>query len=209
MTHYKLTYFDLDGGRAEPARIALHAAGIEFEDDRIGHAEFGSRRHSFPFLCVPVLEIDGQPVTQSNAINAYVGKLAGLYPDDPMQALFCDEVMGTVEDASHHIGKTFGLKDDALKEARAQLVERRLVPYLRGLGRLLERGGGEYFADRRLTMADLKIAVSMRWLSSGVLDHIDRTLVANTAPPLVAHQERVTADERVSSYYAHRRALAE
>lgn len=32
MTQYKLTYFDFAGGRGEPIRIALHAAGIAFED---------------------------------------------------------------------------------------------------------------------------------------------------------------------------------
>ena len=28
MTQYKLTYFDIDGGRAEPMRITFHAADI-------------------------------------------------------------------------------------------------------------------------------------------------------------------------------------
>ena len=41
MTTYRLTYFDFDGGRGEPIRLALHAGGIEFEDHRISFAEFG------------------------------------------------------------------------------------------------------------------------------------------------------------------------
>lgn len=30
-----LTYFDFDGGRGEPARLALRIGGVEFEDRRI------------------------------------------------------------------------------------------------------------------------------------------------------------------------------
>ncbi len=35
MAKLKLTYFDFDGGRGEPARLALHIGGIAFEDHRI------------------------------------------------------------------------------------------------------------------------------------------------------------------------------
>ena len=69
MSSYKLTYFDFDGGRGEPIRIALHAAGIDFEDKRISFPEFGEMRQSTRFNSVPVLEIDGAEVTQSNAIS--------------------------------------------------------------------------------------------------------------------------------------------
>ncbi len=69
MPKYKLTYFDFDGGRAEPIRIAFHAAGIAFEDDRISFAEFAEMRSGTRFNSVPVLEIDGAQVTQSNALG--------------------------------------------------------------------------------------------------------------------------------------------
>jgi hypothetical protein len=56
MPRYKLTYFDFDGGRGEPIRIAFHAAGIAFEDHRLNFAQFSEMRQSTPFNSLPVLE---------------------------------------------------------------------------------------------------------------------------------------------------------
>lgn len=204
MPRYKLTYFDMDGGRAEPIRIAFHAAGIEFDDVRISFPEFGGQRESFRFTCVPVLEVDGDQITQSNGIGRYVGKLAGLYPQDDLQALYCDEVMGAVEDLLHCMVQTFGLEGEELREAREKLVAGWLTVYVRGLGELLTRGGGEYFADNRLTMADLKVFVITRWLCSGGLEHVPADLVSQLAPGLVDHQARIGNDPVVAAYYASR-----
>jgi len=204
MTSYKLTYFDFDGGRAEPIRIAFHAAGIEFEDDRLSFQEFGEMRQSTRFNAVPVLEIDGAAVTQSNAICRYVGKTAGLYPEDDLQALYCDEAMGAFEDISHHVIRTFGLKDDELRQAREKLTDGWLSVFLRGLDELLTRGGGQYFADDRLTMADLKAFVQTRSLRAGTLDHVPTDLVRRVAPGLADHLERIEAEPVVTAYYASR-----
>jgi len=203
MTSYKLTYFDIDGGRAEPIRIAFHAAGIAFEDKRLSFPEFGEARQSLPFKAVPVLEIDGAPVTQSNALSRYIGKKAGLYPTDDLQALYCDEVMGAVEDMSHYIVQTFGLEGEELRLAREKLVETRLTVSVEGLGKLLARGG-DYFANNSLTIADLKAFGQTGWLCSGQLDHIPTDLVQRLAPNLVEHQKRVAADPRVVAYYSSR-----
>lgn len=204
MASYKLTYFDFDGGRAEPIRIAFHAAGIEFEDDRISFPEFGEMRHGTRFNSVPVLEIDGAAVTQSNAICRYVGKMAGLYPADALQALYCDEVLGALEDLLHYIVRSFGLEGEELRLAREKFVDGWLSVYLRGLDELLTRGGGEYFADNSLTVADLKAFVQTRSLCAGTLDHVPTNLVQQLAPGLVEHQKRVEADPRVVAYYASR-----
>ena len=202
MTRFKLTYFDIDGGRGEAIRLALHIGGIEFEDVRLTFADFRESRQSFPFKALPVLEIDDQPVTQSNSLVRYVGKLVGLYPTDDLQALYCDEAMDAVEDLSHAIGNTFGLKDDDLKQARENLVQGPLATINKGLDGLLARGGGQYFADGRMTVADLKVFVQTRALTAGVLDHVPTDVVEGLAPSLAQHCGRITNDPRVAAYYS-------
>ncbi|MDH3747336.1 MAG: glutathione S-transferase family protein [Gammaproteobacteria bacterium] len=204
MSSYKLTYFDFDGGRGEPIRIAFHVAGIEFEDNRISFPEFKEMRQGMRFTSVPVLEIDGAAVTQSNAISRFVGKMAGLYPADDLQALYCDEVLGALEDLSHQIVRSFGLQGEELRLAREKLVDGWMSGILRGLDQLLARGGGEYFADNSLTIADLKTFVQTRSLRSGNLDHVPTDLVERVAPGLVEHQARIESDPRVVAYYATR-----
>lgn len=204
MPSYKLTYFDIDGGRAEPIRIAFHAAGIDFEDHRISFPEFGEMRSTTRFNSVPVLEIDGAQVTQSNAMSRYVGKMAGLYPADDLQALYCDEVLGALEDLSNRIVRTFGLPEEELRLAREKLVDGWMTTFLRGLDQLLLRGGGEYFANNQMTVADLRAFVQVRSLGSGILDYVPTDIVQQVAPGLFEHQERISADPRVVAYYATR-----
>jgi len=202
---FKLTYFDFDGGRGEPIRIALHAANIAFEDVRLTFPQFGEIRSKLRFNSLPVAEIDGVTVTQSNALLRYVGKQANLYPSDAKQALYCDEVMDALEDITHYIVPTFSMQGDELKAARQKLVDGWITTYVRGLGELLKRGGGKYFAGDRLTIADLKAFLITRWLTAGSLDHVPTDLVQRLAPELVEHEKRVAADPVVTAYYASRK----
>jgi glutathione S-transferase len=86
MPRLVLTYFDFDGSRGEVARLAMHLGGVAFEDRRIARKDWAAMRDRFPFQALPVLEVDGMVIAQSNTINRYVGKLAGLYPKDDWQA---------------------------------------------------------------------------------------------------------------------------
>ena len=65
---------------------------------------------------------------------------------------------------------------------------------LKWLDDRLAKKGGEYFADNRLTIADLKVLVFVQRLCSDMLDHIPTSLVQDTAPALLTHLERVTDD---------------
>lgn len=202
MPQLKLSYFDFHGGRAEPARLALSIGGIAFEDHRFTFPEFAEVRKTTPFGQVPVLYVDGVAVTQCDAIIRYVGKLSGLYPNDPYQALLCDEVMYVVEEASVKLGPTFRMTGEEQKAARLALVNGSMPQYLRWLQSQLLAHGGEYFADNRLTVADLKVFVDVRGLNSGRLDHVPTDLVEQVAPALNAHMQRIATTPAIAAYYA-------
>jgi len=206
MAKLKLMYFDFDGGRGEPARLAFHIGGIVFEDHRIAGKDWPAFRDKTPFLAMPTLEVDGRVVSQSNSINRYVGKLTGLYPKNDWQAFLCDEVMDAAEDISTRIAQTIDLPEDAKKKSREELAAGHIKRYLGQFQARLEAAGGEYFADQRLTVADLKVFMLIRWLRSGVLDYIPKDLVDTVAPMLVKHFERVASHPKVAEYYQRRKA---
>jgi prostaglandin-H2 D-isomerase / glutathione transferase len=202
MTQLKLSYFDLHGGRGEPVRLALAIGGVPFEDHRFSFPEFAEVRKTAPFGQVPLLEVNGVTVTQCDAMLRYAGKLAGLYPTDAYQAMLCDEVSYVVEEANVKLSPTFRMKDEELKAARLALVSGSMTTYLAWLQKRLLAQGGEYFADNRLTVADLKVFVDVRGLNSGRLDHVPTDLVAQVAPALIAHHQRVAQHPGVAAHYA-------
>jgi glutathione S-transferase len=206
MSKLRLTYFDFHGGRGEPIRLAMFIGGITFEDNRIKGSDWPVLKPGIPFQAIPVLEVDGKTISQSNTILRFVGKLAGLYPEDPWQAALCDEVMDAVEDLNARIGTTIFMADpEAKKVARDALAQGPLPVYLARLNAYLEERGGEYFSDQRLTVADLKMYSLVAHLSSGVLDHIPADLAKRVAPALARQYEQLEKDPRIVSYYqAHR-----
>ena len=147
MPKLKLIYFDFHGGRGEPARLALSMRGIPFEDDRVSPSDWERRKPNTPFGGLPVLEVDGQTLAQSNAINRYVGKITDLYPTDAWQAAFCDEAMEAVRHQHQACCDLFSSRTG--KESAAQSAGRRTTPFLsweataaaRSTWRSLRRGG--------------------------------------------------------------------
>ncbi len=205
MSTLKLTYFDFHGGRGEPARLALFLGGIDFEDHRIPLDKWPALKSQMPFQALPVLEVDGKTITQSNTINRYVGKLANLYPIDPWQAALCDEVMDAVEDIGQKIFVTLFVPDEeAKKTAREALANGPIPMYLMRFQTYLYDRGREYFADNRLTVADLAMFVWIRYLRSGILDYIPSDLVDQSAPLLVQHFEILNSHSRILAYYEGR-----
>ena len=57
MTKPKLIYFDAPVSRGEECRLALHLAGIDFEDARINPAAWHAMKEQMPYGGLPVLEL--------------------------------------------------------------------------------------------------------------------------------------------------------
>ena len=93
----ELIYFDFTG-RAEPIRIMLHAAGIDFLDTRIDGKDWQAIKPTMPLGFVPVLKIGGREYSQSAALMRFAAKKSGCYPTDDIQALVVDEVMDSINE---------------------------------------------------------------------------------------------------------------
>ena len=94
--YLKLTLFRLF--RRAPSRRGWRSTSAAFPSRIIVSPGPTSRRSRRPLLwvrCPPSRSMTWE-VTQSDAITRYAGKLAGLYPADPLQALFCDEIMAAL-----------------------------------------------------------------------------------------------------------------
>lgn len=203
MPELKLTYFDFNGGRGEACRLALAIGKVPFEDDRVGLADWPAVKDTTPFGQVPVLYVDGEAITQTNTINRYVGKLAGLYPESALAAAHCDEVMSAIEDVMYRIVPTLFMQDEDEKRAARQELANGPIPlFVKRIGEMLAARGGEYFADGKLTVADLKVFLFVRYLRSGMLDYVPTDIPDTVAPNLVAHFERLNSHPAIVAWYA-------
>jgi len=178
MSRPKLTYFDAPMSRGEECRLALHLAGVDFEDHRIPRSDWPALKPRTPFGGLPTLEVDGRPVlAQSNAILVYVGRQHDLHPRDDFEAARHEAMMCHVEDLRAAVGPTLRIQDPAEKKrAREALAE----GYLPAWGGCAERqiGDGPFFGGPKLHVVDLKIFIAVRWLSAGTVDHIPATIFA-------------------------------
>src|SRR5271169_6197174 len=119
MSKPKLTYFDAPVSRGEECRLALHLAGVDFDDNRLKAADWPALKPKTPFGGLPVLEMPGHPpLAQVNAILALVGRLHGLHPKDPFEAARHEAMMHHMEDLRTRIGLTLRMADDEKKKTR-------------------------------------------------------------------------------------------
>jgi glutathione S-transferase len=200
MNNAKLIYFDAPVSRGEECRLALHLAGIDFEDDRVSEAAWPAMKEQMPYGAVPVLELPGRPaLAHSNAILAYIGRQHGLHPTDDFEAARHEGMMEHVEDLRAAVVPTIGMSGAEKRAAREALV----AGFLPAWACYAERNipGVPFFGGTKLQVVDLKLHMAVRWFIGGKVDYIPATIFARY-PKLISVYEAVRDHPGVRSWYA-------
>ena len=201
MTKPKLTYFDMPVSRGEECRLALHVAGVEFEDERLDRAGWMARKPTTPYGSVPTLELPGGVVlAQSNAILVYIGRRWDLHPKDDLEAARHEAMLCHVEDLRAQAGPVIRIQGDAEKKAaRAQLVETTLPAWATQTEKNLT--GAPFFGGEKLNVVDLKLYMAVKWFAGGNVDHVPANVFARFEK-LNKLYETVRDDARIKAWYA-------
>ena len=200
MSKPRLIYFDAAVSRGEECRLALHLAGVDFEDLRIAAAAWPALKEQMPYGALPVLEWPGRPaLAQTNAILVLIGRRHGLHPTDAFEAARHEGMMQHVEDLRAVVSPTLRMGDAEKQAAREALV----AGFLPAWAKAAEHNilGAPFFGGAKLHVVDLKLHLAVRWFIGGKVDHIPATIFA-AYPRLMGVHEAVRDHAGVKSWYA-------
>lgn len=195
-----LVYFPVRG-RAEPIRLALHLAGVPFDEDHVTRETWLARKAALPLGQVPVLverdEAGERAIPQSQAILRHLGRQHGLYGVGEAGMVRADIAGDTVLDVRMALAPVTGPmvrgKDPAA--LRVAFTDT-LPPLLARLERLV--GEGPYFGG-----------ATPSWADCAAFDLLDAiTTISPTAldasPGLVRFVAAMSTHARLAPYLAAR-----
>lgn len=189
MSKPRLVYFDFAGSRGEECRLALHLADIDFDDVRVANAEWLATKPNTPFGALPILELPGKPpLAQSNAILTYIGRQHGLHPKDDLEAAHHEALMEYVEELRYNVGPTLRITDEVQKRAAREELACNYLPTW-GTHVEAQLGDHPFVGGDKLQVADLKLYMVVRWLTSGTVDHVPTTVFDHCPKLMRVHRE--------------------
>jgi glutathione S-transferase len=169
-----LTYFNFSGGRGEAARLALHLAGVEWEDNRFT-GKWPDKKPTTPYGGLPVLFVPGKgELAQSNAILQYIGREHGLLPQDSWERAQHEALLNAVEELRAEANGTARDDEDEKRRAREEYAEGYFSRWAKAVN---EKIKGPFFGGGAITVTDLKLYVAMRAYPKGVYDYIPTNIL--------------------------------
>ena len=157
MEEITLSYFPLYA-RAETARLIFHYHGVEFNNHIIEFQDWPELKTSgfAEFNQLPVLEIDGLRMVQSQAIARYLAQKYGFYPTEHKDIYLVESLCDLKEDVVKAVGFHIFKRETEIVE---KWFEENAQTVLEQLERRLNRNqeGNGYFVGDSVTLADFHI----------------------------------------------------
>ncbi|XP_065843534.1 hematopoietic prostaglandin D synthase-like [Oscarella lobularis] len=159
MTTYKLNYFP-HRVTAELTRLIFAQGGIDYEDNRVPTEEWPALKPKMPFGTMPVLEVNGEMIAESQAIAAFVAEVTGMRGDTPLERAKATMVCEGVHDILVKSYPIFEEKDEEKKKEKfTKFREDHVMQMVKNLEKLLSASSnsGEWFVGEKITYADLAV----------------------------------------------------
>jgi glutathione S-transferase len=121
-----------------------------------------------PFGQLPVLEVDGVKLGQSNACARYLARKFNLAGKTDFEQAQVDMIVDCFEDTGKPMMTIFHEKDETKKaELKKKYAEEQLPAHLTLLEKLLtaNHGGDKFFVGTELTWADIQFLTLSKWIS--------------------------------------------
>ncbi|XP_077863523.1 glutathione S-transferase A4-like isoform X2 [Saccoglossus kowalevskii] len=189
-----LIYFD-GRGLGESIRLILSTVGIEFEETYLqdaAHVERLRQAGDLLFMQVPMLEIDGMKLVQTNAIIRYIARKYAMYGKTLEQKTRIDVLYDGARDFIMkfvYIGWNKGKEDDS-KSVKENAVPR----YLPVFEKELSKTSSGYFVGDDLSMADLAVLESLLYCD----DYFPAVL--EDYPKLKEFKDRLSSLPRIKAF---------
>ncbi|XP_002165697.1 S-crystallin 4 [Hydra vulgaris] len=203
---YVLNYFGIQG-RAEVARLMFHLKDVKFTDNQISFQDWPNLKHNhskFPLEQMPTLEVDGQVICQSAAINFYLAETLDLYGATITERVVINQIYETLSDYTKEyfeIEYSKSLDESQKKEAFAEFSTKETTKLkFQFIESLLKRNncGTGYFVGDSISLGDI--------VFHSTCEMIDET-VLNKYPLLRDLNNRVKESPKLKPYLTSRNLL--
>lgn len=131
------------------------------------------------------------------ALARYAGKLAKMYPEDPLQALFVDEIMDTVAEVAYSVPNN--PDPEVKKKLREDYAAGKLNTLFSFLAEKVTACPGPFLFGAEMTIADVTLYGSIKTLRGGIFDHIPKDYDTKW-PELQQFVEAMEADPVFAPY---------
>jgi len=206
MAKFTLIYFGIEG-RGGAIRNMCAIGNVPYEDQLVTFEEWPEMKKTIEYGQLPVIRVGKVEMNQSMDILRYVSKLAGLYPEDPIQALQVDSLCTTIEEVfSNTLYKTMFSKrpkEVIIKERDALLDPKdgELALFLQKLDLRIGFGMSGFLFEFGLSAADLRLFESLCHLSNGVLDGVPETYILDNYKNFDAFRVKIASIDAISKRY--------